>query len=124
MQAGRCCFVHGDFHHGNIVVDDQRNIIGLIDCDWCRVGHPFEDLGYLVMMCLRKYDSPKFHLDRGHLAQLLGWYGLQESEYSKLFEYLILCALYDVDVLSDVGEEAQGYLRYQIHLLGELCREA
>ena len=59
------CFVHGDFHHGNILAHAGR-IVGFIDLDWCRVSSPYEDLAFTLMMMLRDYEnwSPRLSLAR------------------------------------------------------------
>ena len=117
------CFVHGDFHHGNIIVNDRREIAGLIDFDFARIGCPLEDLGFTVMMCLRSCDSNAFVLDLPYERQLLEWYGLHPDQHSLFAEYLLLGGCIDLwaFTISTGMQQRDAYLRYQIALVQDCC---
>jgi aminoglycoside phosphotransferase (APT) family kinase protein len=120
--AGEACFVHGDFHHGNIIVE-RGNVVGFIDLDWCRAGHPLEDLGFTMMMLLRDYDtwSPTFRRQR--YDELLSLYRYN-SDLSVLNDYIILYALFDCDCFKNAAfKSAEDFHTYQKSFLETLCRE-
>lgn len=119
--AGEACFVHGDFHHGNILAHDG-NVTGFIDLDWCRVGNAFEDLGFTLMMLLRDYEtwSTEFRPQRYH--DVLSYYGF-DGESSILNDYTALYALFDCYVFrSATFEKAVNFYAYQKAFLDTLCR--
>lgn len=119
--SGEACFVHGDFHHGNILVH-EGNITGFIDLDWCRVGNLFEDLGFTVMMLLRDYEtgSTEFRWQRYH--DVLSFYGFN-GEASILNDYTALYALFDCHVFRSANfENAMDFYAYQKSFLETLCR--
>lgn len=37
LDKGPSALIHGDFHAGNISVDDEMRLLGLIDWEWSRV---------------------------------------------------------------------------------------
>ncbi len=111
------CFVHGDFHPGNIIVDTNGNIKGLIDLDWSRVGSPLEDLSYLVTMYLKDYKIP-FRLNRNKLNKLAKLCKVNDNEL--FYEYLILYTLYDVHVFKHA--KLKKYFEFQKSMLKEVCR--
>ena len=118
-QAG--CFVHGDFHHGNILAQGDR-ISGFIDLDWCRVGSFYEDLAFTMMMLLRDYKnwSPAFRwpLYRGMLDD----YGFK-GDAALLNDHLILYALFDCAVFQSAHfDEAKAFFDYQKRFLESVCR--
>lgn len=117
------CFVHGDIHHGNLLVEGRGKVTGILDCDWVRVGHPFEDLAYTVKMCLCTYDADVFHFHEEYYQQLLEWYGLHRDLHSLFAEYLILAVLFDLHLFSEEMDiENQDYYRsYQISMIATLC---
>lgn len=117
------CFVHGDFHHGNLLADNSRAPVATIDLNWCRGGSAYEDLGYTLMMLLRDYSrfSPKF---RGDLFQrLLLAYGEPAIDPKILGDYLVLAAAFDCGVFSGGNfPEARRFLAYQVEFLAETVR--
>lgn len=120
------CFVHGDFHHGKVLVDDRGAIRGLIDFDFCRIGHPFEDLGFTLMMCLGRYASDVFRFDALLFQKILQWYGLPMKDHSLLTEYLLAALLIDLASFADADEygameNREWYLRFQISMVQDLC---
>ncbi len=120
--ATEACFVHGDFHHGNIIVN-QGDVVGFIDLDWCRAGLPLEDLGFTMMMLLRDYNtwSPAFRRQR--YEELLSLYRYN-GDVSLLNDYIILYALFDCDCFKNAGfEKAADFHDYQIAFLEGLCRD-
>src|SRR3989338_8957415 len=126
LKSQDLCFVHGDFHHGNVIVDDQKVIHALIDFDFCRIGHAFEDLGFTVSMCLRTFDADSFHFDDIRFQKLLQWYGLPPPDHSLFAEYVMLASIIDLHSFADGAEygameNREFYLRYQISLLHALA---
>lgn len=117
-EAG--CFVHGDFHHGNILGQNGR-IVGFIDLDWCRVGSFYEDLGFSMMMLLRDYESWS-HAFRWPLYQeMLDNYGFN-GDAVLLNDHLILYALFDCIVFkSAYFEGAKAFFEYQKRFLETVC---
>lgn len=118
----QCAFVHGDFHWGNLLVDDHGEVVALLDLDWCRVGHPLEDLAYTAMMLLRDYDSPTPRFDE--LDRILDWYDPQGVDRSLFDEYLVLYALFDVHLFwaaADLTDRSR-YLQYQLWFLEALTQ--
>lgn len=120
-DLNRLCFVHGDFHHGNMIVDGDK-IVGFIDFDWCRVGNPLEDLAFTAMMLLRDYRKG-FRFDEAYLDKILGWYGLEPRLKELFLEYLILYVMYDVYVFKHASmNNHEFYYRYQLTFLEQICK--
>lgn len=118
------CFVHGDFHFGNVLFDEESRVIGALDTDWCRVGSHLEDLAYTVMMLMKFYDSEKFCFNQERFSKLKRWYGLEPKEERNFGDYLILYALFDVDVFNNVQglQKKEYYFNYQKSVLEDFCR--
>lgn len=119
FKSDELCFVHGDFHHGNALVEKKGRIAGFIDLDWCRIGHPLEDLAYTVMMFLRQYASKTFQFNQRHFQKLLKWYNLDKKLLGLFKEYFILYALYDVYIFRHASnlKNKEFYLDYQLSFL-------
>jgi len=118
------CFIHGDFHFGNVIFDEKGRVIGALDTDWCRVGSNLEDLAYTVMMSLRFYNTEKFYFNQERFTKLKEWYGLDSKEEENFGYYLTLYALFDVDVFNNVQglQKKKYYLNYQKSVLEDFCR--
>jgi aminoglycoside phosphotransferase (APT) family kinase protein len=119
--AKQACFVHGDFHHGNILADKGK-VVGFIDLDWCRVGNAFEDLGFMTMMLLRDYKtwSTEFRWQRYH--DVLHAYGFNDDA-SILNDYIALYALFDCGVFkSATFDRAIEFYEYQRAFLETVFR--
>lgn len=43
------CLLHGDFRTGNLLVDPERGLTGVLDWELAHVGDPAEDLGWLCV---------------------------------------------------------------------------
>lgn len=43
------CLLHGDFRTGNLLVDPERGLAGVLDWELAHVGDPAEDLGWLCV---------------------------------------------------------------------------
>ena len=123
LSIKNLCFIHGDWHYGNLILDKDNKVIGVIDLDWCRIGYHLEDLAYTVMMLLRFYDSDQFNFNKKRFSELLDWYGLNKNEIDLFKEYLILYAFYDVCILKDAADlkNQKYYLNYQKSFLDYLC---
>jgi aminoglycoside phosphotransferase (APT) family kinase protein len=50
--------VHGDYRLGNIVVDPREGLRAILDWELAHLGHPGEDLGWVVMRFWRCFDRP------------------------------------------------------------------
>lgn len=79
------CFVHGDFHCENILMDDQRNIIV---CDWqnCGVGDASGDISFL----LSRLSADMQHVDA---EMALALYCDSDSETKKILNQMRLSNL-------------------------------
>ncbi len=117
------CFVHGDFHHGNVIVNDRGNIIGLIDFDFCRIGHPYEDLGLTVSASMNDYRLPAFIFKEEDFRRLVGWYGISKKDHSQFTEYFLMAALFAVwDFFLHEGiKNRDFFLTYHLSMLSDLC---
>jgi aminoglycoside phosphotransferase (APT) family kinase protein len=119
--ASQACFVHGDFHHGNILAQEGE-IVGFIDLDWCRVGNALEDLGFTMMMLLRDYEtwSPEFRWQR--YRELVDAYRFKDDP-TILNDYIALYALFDCSIFKSAHfEGATKFYEYQKSFLETLCR--
>ena len=117
----QACFVHGDFHHGNVLADKDK-VVGFIDLDWCRVGNVFEDLGFTMMMLLRDYRtwSTEFRWQRYH--DVLDAYRFN-GDASILNDYIALYALFDCGVFKSATFNRAGeFYEYQKVFLETVCR--
>jgi len=115
------CFVHGDFHHGNILAQNSR-IIGFIDLDWCRVGSFYEDFAFSLMMMLRDYKTWSYEFRRPLYRSILDDYGF-EGDTELLNDHLILYALFDCTVFkSSTFENANAFFEYQKQFLEAVCK--
>ena len=115
------CFVHGDFHHGNILGQNDR-IIGFIDLDWCRAGSFYEDFAFSLMMMLRDYKNWSSAFRRPLYRAILDDYGF-EGDADLLNDHLILYALFDCTVFkSSTFENATAFFEYQKQFLESVCK--
>lgn len=115
------CFVHGDFHPGNIVFQEDR-VIGLLDTDWARKGSYLEDLAYTLMTFLRDYQHPfKFREDL--YQKYLAWYGIKEKDIKIFNEYFILYIFYDLYLFCNSGQlnNRDKLLQFQREFLKDAC---
>ena len=118
------CFIHGDFHQGNIIVNKRGEISGLIDFDFCRIGHPFEDLGITVFTFLHDYRLPSFSFHEDYFHQLLEWYGIHKEDHSLFSEYLLVASLFvvwDFFRAQGVTKNSEYYLQYDLSMIHGLC---
>jgi aminoglycoside phosphotransferase (APT) family kinase protein len=89
------CFVHGDYHPGNILVIDNA-VVGLLDTDWARPGYRIEDLAMSLQMFLRDYKKKDFTFDKARFDRCLAAYRLDSTEERTILkEYFILCTVFD-----------------------------
>lgn len=118
------CFIHGDFHQGNIIANASGKISGFIDFDFCRIGHPFEDLGITVHTLLHDYRASSYTFHEEYFHQLLEWYGIHKEDHSLSSEYLLLAALFMVwDFYKAQGMIKNGeyYLQHDLSMIHVLC---
>jgi aminoglycoside phosphotransferase (APT) family kinase protein len=114
------CFVHGDFHHGNILGHKDR-IIGFIDLDWCRVSSPYEDLAFTLMMLLRDYKNWSLNFRWTVYREMLSFYNFKEDAML-LNDYIILYALFDCAVFKrSQFDNAKAFFEYQKRFLEAVC---
>lgn len=92
-ESSDLSFIHGDFHHGNVLFSDDR-VSGVIDCNWCRVGDPREDVAYTAMTYLRDFRTKDFRFDREKFRRYLEWYGMNPED-PDFRHFLILAAFWD-----------------------------
>ena len=116
------CFVHGDFHHGNILVKNGR-IVGFIDLDWCRVSSIYEDLAFTLMMLLRDYENWSYAFRWSVYSEILDYYDFS-GDPVLLNDHLILYALFDCAVFkSSSFDKAEAFFKYQKQFLETACRD-
>lgn len=93
------CFVHGDYHPGNIVLSNDEHLIeGLIDLDWCHVGTIYEDLSLIILSYLRDISHECFVYDEEKLKHLIGFYP-RKVNFQKIQKYILLRAVNDLSFL-------------------------
>jgi len=123
LAPSEAAFVHGDFHWGNLLVDDAGRVTAMVDLDWCRIASPVEDVAYTAMMLARDCDGGCPRLDQ--TDRVISWYGLAPRHRDALREAMILYALFDVHLFT-VARELPERLRYvdcQTRLLAGICAE-
>jgi aminoglycoside phosphotransferase (APT) family kinase protein len=114
------CFVHGDFHHGNILAQNGR-ILGFIDLDWCRISSFYEDLAFTLMMLLRDYENWSYSFRWSAYREMIDYYGFN-GDTSLLNDHLILYALFDCGVFKSAHfEDAKNFFKYQTQFLETIC---
>jgi len=116
-------FVHGDFHWGNLLVDDARRVSGLIDLDDCRVSDPLEDLAYTAMMLIRDYDADRVRF--AELGAILAAYRMDPGLGERFADWFALFAMFDVHLFAKArpfpGRE--DFLAFQVRMVEALaCR--
>lgn len=93
---GEMCFVHGDYHPGNILIDTDKNIItGLIDLDWCHVWSIYEDLSLIILSIIRDISQTHFVYSEATINDLLVFYPWQ-IDFQKLKKYILLRSVHDL----------------------------
>ncbi|MBI5457863.1 aminoglycoside phosphotransferase family protein [Candidatus Kaiserbacteria bacterium] len=105
------CFIHGDYHPGNIVFRENK-VAGLIDLDWSRKGYYMEDLAYTLMTLMRDFRRPIFVFNKDEFDAALQGYGLRSSDMSVFWEYMLLAVFYDLYLMRTLPE-----LRDKTHLV-------
>jgi aminoglycoside phosphotransferase (APT) family kinase protein len=122
LESHGTAFVHGDFHWGNLLVDDAGNISGMVDLDWCRVGSPLEDLGYTAMMLGRDCETGRFAPEA--LDDAARWYGLPESLRDGFVSACTLYAVFDVHLFREARDlpDRRRYLDVQVGMAEAICR--
>jgi aminoglycoside phosphotransferase (APT) family kinase protein len=66
--------VHGDFRTGNLMVDPDAGLVGVLDWELAHIGDPAEDLGWLCVNSWRFRQPDKEVGGFGDLAPLLDAY--------------------------------------------------
>ncbi len=115
------CFVHGDYHPGNIIFQGNK-VFGLLDTDWARKGSYLEDLAYMIMMFLRDYRQP-FKLIVENYQKFLSWYAIGKEDFPIFNEYLILYTFYDLHLFRDLEKlpSQEVNYEYQRKFLADVC---
>lgn len=119
------CFIHGDFHHGNIVYNESKEIVGILDLDWCRVGYYLEDIAFTIMMFLRHYQTDHFTFNEDEFLKIVDFYKVDKNRLILLKEYLILYGFFDVCLFNEITglSKKEYFLNYQKTLLNEICKQ-
>lgn len=121
FPAKEACFVHGDFHHGNILAHEGI-IVGYIDLDWCRIGNALEDLGFTMMMLLRDYENWSTQFRWQRYRELLDRYGFDDDPLI-LNDCIALYALFDCHVFrAATFKNSIDFHAYQMSFLETLCK--
>ncbi len=121
IQKKDICFVHGDYHPGNIIFKGNK-IVGLLDFDFSRLGSYLEDLAYTIMMFLRNYQRP-FEFNEKEYFQFLDWYEIKKEDISVFNEYLILYTFYDLHLFTELKQlpNRDIFIEYQRNFLKDVC---
>jgi len=119
-----CCFIHGDFHAGNIIFNEKSEISGFVDTDLCSFGPFYQDLAYSIELFLVDYRHP-VAFDPKILRKYAGLYGVSEVEYKILLNYIIWYAYREAWFFNDSGflPNQKFYFEYQKNMLRILCNE-
>lgn len=94
MKDDEMCFVHGDYHPGNILVH-QNTIKGLIDLDWCHIWSLYEDLSFIILVFIRDITQPHFNYSEAAIHELIDLYPWK-IDISKLKKYILLRWVHDL----------------------------
>ncbi len=68
------CLVHGDFRVGNLMVDPENGLVGVLDWELAHLGDPAEDLGWLCVNSWRFRRPDREVGGFGHLPALIEAY--------------------------------------------------
>jgi len=119
LSSEQCCFVHGDFHHGNVLTDTSGTIVGLLDINWCRVGHPLEDLTYALTMFMSDYPGPQaFVFDDQRLQALVRIYDSSLTIDRFFWDMYALATAFDIFLFKSLKtEQAEWYAQHRLALL-------
>ena len=79
--------VHGDFQGTNILIDNEGNLSGILDWEFCMAGHPLADIGQFF-----RYDE-YFNND------LINAF---EDEYKKQSNYILIDDWYKISKIRDI----------------------
>lgn len=79
--------VHGDFQGTNILIDDDGNLSGILDWEFCMAGHPLADIGQFF-----RYDE---YFD----SNLINAF---EDEYKKQSDYILPNNWYEISKIRDI----------------------
>ena len=79
--------VHGDFQGTNILIDNEGNLSGVLDWEFCMAGHPLADIGQFF-----RYDE-YFNND------LINAF---EDEYKKQSNYILIDDWYKISKIRDI----------------------
>ncbi len=112
------CFVHGDLHTGNALVDGRGRITALLDTDWCRIGTRYEDISYYTMMMLRDFNTnPRKYLTKKLIRKKQRWFGGPNTVFDA---FIILYCVFDMDVF--MHSQLPGkYYRFQKQFMERVC---
>ncbi len=94
MKDEEMCFVHGDYHPGNILVH-QNTIKGLIDLDWCHIWSTYEDLSFIILVFIRDITQPHFNYSESAIHELVDLYPWK-VDIQKLKKYILLRWVHDL----------------------------
>lgn len=95
------CFVHGDYHPGNIILSGggKGTIVGLIDLDWCHVGSIYEDLSLIILSFLRDISQEHFIFDEDIIQEVVSFYPWK-VDLQKLKKYILLRSVHDISFIT------------------------
>lgn len=111
------CFVHGDFHPGNMLFVGKK-VNGLIDTDWCRSSVHLEDIAYLIVMMLRDYRRKTFDsVNIDLIEKATFWYKLDERERSALIEYIVTTAAHEMHLFSRYFPDHPHHIEFQRQMI-------
>lgn len=79
--------VHGDFQGTNILIDNEGNLSGILDWEFCMAGHPLADIGQF------------FRYDEYFNNYLINAF---EDEYKKQSNYILTDDWYKISKIRDI----------------------
>jgi aminoglycoside phosphotransferase (APT) family kinase protein len=124
LESKDLCFVHGDFHYGNVLIEKDK-ITGLLDLDFCRVGHPMEDLAYSIISIFRDFNKDKFEFNKDFINKSINFYGVNEKDKHILTEFILLYCIFDAYLFITLKSKYKNIDlgKYQLEVIEVLTNE-
>ena len=85
-HSGKLCLTHGDFHAGNVLIDKNNNVSGIIDFAFTTVSNPHADIGRFVGRAGEKWSQILIDAYQSRTQKKCDVAQIQEMV--KLFDYV------------------------------------
>ena len=92
----------------------------MLDTDWCHVGSPYEDRGYLAMMTLRDYRKGVFEFDPENYEKVKQSCLSNMDDERYFDDFALYFSLFDLGIFESMGSMEKAV--YQRSMVEELCR--